>query len=249
MKETRPTGPDSGPDSSPEAGQSASPAKRARPRSASRADGALTRNRILEAAGPLFALHGYAETTNKAIAAAAGVDLASINYHFGGRDGLYQSVLAAAHQRFIKLDELTRLAALDLPPAEKLRMLLSGLVAKAADGQGWHVRVLARELLSPSSHVQILFEEEVSPKLRVLMGILAALTGIPENAPALQRCLLNVAAPCLMLLVLGHNVPGPMQGVRHTPPGELVEHLFSYAMGGLEAISRSHHAQTQTPAA
>ena len=62
-----------------------------------RADGEVTRSRILEAAGELIALHGFAETPSKAIATQAGVDLASINYHFGSRGGLYQAVLIEAH--------------------------------------------------------------------------------------------------------------------------------------------------------
>ena len=52
-----------------------------------RADGELTRTRILETAGQLFAAHGFAATPSKAIAAQAEVDLASINYHFGSRNG------------------------------------------------------------------------------------------------------------------------------------------------------------------
>ncbi len=56
-----------------------------------RTDGEATYNRILETAGKLFATSGFAETSSKAIAAKAEVDLASINYHFGSRSGLYQA--------------------------------------------------------------------------------------------------------------------------------------------------------------
>ena len=55
-----------------------------------RTDGQATRERILEAAGELFAAAGYAQTTAKAIAERAGVTLTLINYHFDGREGLYQ---------------------------------------------------------------------------------------------------------------------------------------------------------------
>ena len=55
-----------------------------------RSDGEATKTRILEAAGELFAATGYAETSNKDIAARAQVDLASINYHFGNRIDLYR---------------------------------------------------------------------------------------------------------------------------------------------------------------
>jgi AcrR family transcriptional regulator len=49
----------------------------------------ITRERILKAAERLFADRGYEETTIRAIVAKARVNQASINYHFGGKDGLY----------------------------------------------------------------------------------------------------------------------------------------------------------------
>ena len=82
---------------------------------AQRSDGGATHSRILEAAGELFASTGFAETTNKMIAAQAEVDLASINYHFGSRNSLYQAVLLEAHNRFVSVESLRQLAASDLP--------------------------------------------------------------------------------------------------------------------------------------
>src|SRR3954469_24947558 len=93
-----------------------------------RADGTGTRDRILECAGELFAATGYAETTAKAIAAAARVDLASINYHFGSRTGLYQAVLVEAHRRLITLELLERLERADAPATAKFERLIEVLV-------------------------------------------------------------------------------------------------------------------------
>src|SRR5690606_24997759 len=105
-----------------------------------RADGETTRHRILEAAGELFASAGFGETTSKMIAARAAVDLASINYHFGSRGGLYQAVLVEAHRRLVSIDSLQRLASTDLPARQKLRHLIEGLVESTTAEQGWHAR-------------------------------------------------------------------------------------------------------------
>src|SRR3954463_6310084 len=101
-----------------------------------RADGAVTRARILECAGALFAATGYAETTSKAIAAAAGVDLASINYHFGSRTGVYQAALVEAHRRLITLDVLEGLERSELPARAKLSQLIEALVNSALTRRG-----------------------------------------------------------------------------------------------------------------
>ena len=46
-----------------------------------------TRERLLEAAENLFAEYGYTETSLRMISQAADVNIASANYHFGGRKG------------------------------------------------------------------------------------------------------------------------------------------------------------------
>ncbi|UUJ40875.1 CerR family C-terminal domain-containing protein [Pseudomonas extremaustralis] len=204
----------------------------------SRTDGEATRSRILETAGKLFSRTGFAETTSKAIAVEAEVDLASINYHFGSRVGLYQAVLAEAHRRIINVDDLLRISERDVPAEEKLRDFFAILVDAAQSGGGWHSGVLARELLSPTSNLQVLFTEELQPKLVILLGILSEITGIATQDPALLRCLISTAAPCLMLVVASNGIPGPAQTVLQLPKEELVTHLYTFTLAGLKAISR-----------
>lgn len=201
-------------------------------RKASRVDGDATKARILEGAGELFARHGFAETTGKAIVERAGADLASINYHFGSRSGLYQAVLAEAHRRVMSLADLSLLAERNLTPADRLLALLEGIVGSVTNAEGWHVRVLARELGSPSSHLQALFSAEIAPKLSHVLDIISAITALPKDDPAVLRCLLSVGAPCLMLLI-GSNLPGPLQVIAQMPRNDLIQHLHSYAMAGL----------------
>ena len=206
-----------------------------------RTDGEATRARILETAGELFSLTGYAETTSKAIAAHAGVDQASINYHFGSRSGLYETVLAEAHRRLVSLADLRQLAASRLTPSKKLRALIDHLAEQAiSNSQGWHLKVLARELLAPSSHLQSLFRNELLPKISVVRSILGEITGIPPNDPAITRCAVNVAAPCLMLLIGARGIPGPLQEVLLMPKEATARHLYSYALAGLKAIGREY---------
>src|SRR5207302_4476694 len=48
----------------------------------------LTRDAILAAAERLYADRGFADVTLRDIVAAAGVNLAAVNYHFGSKDEL-----------------------------------------------------------------------------------------------------------------------------------------------------------------
>ncbi|MFC1417534.1 TetR/AcrR family transcriptional regulator [Streptacidiphilus cavernicola] len=57
-----------------------------------------SRERIVAAATTLFAEHGYDGTTTRGIAAAAGLNMATVAYHVGGKPDLYQEVMRRAHQ-------------------------------------------------------------------------------------------------------------------------------------------------------
>src|SRR5437773_8511643 len=54
---------------------------------------AATKERILDAAEALFMEHGFEATSVRVITAAAGVNLAAANYHFGSKEELFQAVL------------------------------------------------------------------------------------------------------------------------------------------------------------
>lgn len=205
-----------------------------------RADGRATRRRILETAGVLFAKSGFAETSNKAIAAKAKVDLASINYHFGSRNGLYRAVLAEAHRHLISTEFLQEISAADLPAHDKLKRVIEGIVDAAADRRGWHTQVLGRELMSPTSHLRTLQDTEVFPKFLALLLILSQIAGIPPTDPALFRCVISVLAPGAMMLVLGRNVPIVAEAVASTSREALVAHLYHFALGGLRAIGEEY---------
>jgi AcrR family transcriptional regulator len=164
-----------------------------------RTDGEITYNRILEAAGELIAKSGFAETTSKAIAQHAGIDLASVNYHFGSRGGLYEAVLIEAHQHVTTIETLQGIAANHSPAADKLKKIIEVLVDGSTAHKSWYTKVLIREVLSPSSYLKILQKKEVLPKLQIILSILSEITLIPANDSRLYLCLINIVAPCVPL--------------------------------------------------
>lgn len=209
-----------------------------------RADGEATRTRILEAAGELFATRGFAEVSNKAIAVQAEVDLASINYHFGNRSGLYRSVLAEAHHRLMNFTDLQLLTNSDLPAASKLRVVIEQFVELSRqEPRSWHLHILAREVLAPSSHLRVVLRGAALPKVALIRRLLSEITGIAVDDPALTRCLFSIGAPSMMLLVGGRVYPGSWQEVFRMPAHVVAEHLYQFAVGGLRAVAEAHRRQ------
>ena len=52
-----------------------------------------TRDRLIKVAMEMFAESGYDKTSVRELARKADANIAAINYHFGGKEGLYQAVL------------------------------------------------------------------------------------------------------------------------------------------------------------
>lgn len=71
-----------------------------------RADRTDVRGDILTAARTLFAARGFRGTTMRAVAEAAGVDVALVPYYFGNKDGLFAATLELPVDPRAKLDEI-----------------------------------------------------------------------------------------------------------------------------------------------
>jgi AcrR family transcriptional regulator len=57
-----------------------------------------SRSRIIAAATSLFAEYGYDGTTARRISAEAGLNMATVAYHVGGKADLYREVMRVAHE-------------------------------------------------------------------------------------------------------------------------------------------------------
>ena len=134
----------------------------------------VTRERILKAAQRLFADHGYQDTSVRAVVARAQVNQAAINYHFGGKDGLYREVLRAtiralteqqlAHAEETK--EMPRENAL----AEFIKYQLRPLAAR--DELSRHFRIFNWEAVRPTAIYRKLMSEEATPFLSFAVDLM-----------------------------------------------------------------------------
>lgn len=206
---------------------------------ARRSDGDLTKSKILEAAGHLIAQNGFAQTSNKQIAKAADVDLAAINYHFEGRDGLYKAVLAEAHTHYLDEKSLADLVESSLPSTQKLEIFYETLISKLVEKDVWHSQVFIRELFSPTQYLHEFMVNDGARKFQSVRKIISQVSGLDENHPALLPCILSVIAPCLMLIIANTNISTPIHHVSQMQSQQLVKHLLTFSLAGLEAIKKS----------
>lgn len=201
-----------------------------------RTDGNTTRLHILETAGQLFAERGFAEATSKEICTRAGTNMAAINYHFNGRDGLYEAVLIEAHRQLVSIDELVSLASVQTDPRLKLRAFLTHMVELSGQPKApWGFRVVLREALSPSPALPVMIRRAVLPKAKLLRGLIGEIMVLPEDHPTVQRTLMFTVLPCIVMMVapkdLGNKV---LPALKDT--GALADDLMRYVFAGIDAL-------------
>jgi TetR/AcrR family transcriptional regulator, regulator of cefoperazone and chloramphenicol sensitivity len=218
----------------------AAPAKKARPITArtSRLDGAATRSQILQTAGEIFAERGYAETTSKEICHRADANLASVNYHFGSKDGLYEAVLIEAHRQIISLEELRSIVEHHDDPRLSLRLVLMHFVELAGQPEAsWGLRVVLREMMSPSPLAPALVQRAMLPKMKLVLGLVSSIMKLPEDHSSVQVGLAMVMIPCACLVIIPKTVKYRAFPALHRSPAETVDDMMRYALAGLDALS------------
>ena len=208
----------------------------------SRADGSETRRKILEAASRLVARQGFERTASKDVAREAGVDLASINYHFGSRKGLFEKALIEVHHELLRLEALRELSASALSPEEKLRRITEYVIRASQGEDGWKFQLLFRGLFENGELLAPLYLEEVGPKFELLRSIVSGISGIPEKDPAIAGCLFNTIAPLFTLLAFNGKASPVNDFLAGRSPREAALAISSFAISGLKAAGAAYRA-------
>lgn len=207
-----------------------------------REDGEETKAKIVEAAGRLFAERGFAEVTSKEICEAAGTNLTAVNYHFGSREGLYLRVLEEMHEHFASSDCYADLESNNDDPRANLAKLMNRLVENVYRRESWQIKLWSREVMSPTQFAADVIKERVAPRFEIMETLLSKITGVPKGSLPLSFCFINVMAPFMILLIMGHNKHSPEQKILELGPEKVARHLRGMVFAGLDNFAARYAA-------
>ena len=132
-------------------------------------NGKSVQDRLVEAAEELFCQRGFNETSVRDIAAAAGCNVASINYYFGGKENLYLEIWRRrlSQIRNARLASIEKVMSVgDRPQLEDLlRSYANSFLEPLVDGSTHcrFVNLMAREMIDPHLPREIFLAEMVAP--------------------------------------------------------------------------------------
>ncbi|MDR0341502.1 MAG: TetR/AcrR family transcriptional regulator [Nocardiopsaceae bacterium] len=166
---------------------------------------------------------GYARTTARDIAAASGVSLAAIGYHFGSKDALLNQAIYEAIGDWADEVERTVSAegALSAEPARRFESVLAGMI-ESFGGSAHGLWAMQLELLSLLGHNEELRAFLAGIQRDAGNGLAEFFLGID---PAASQEPARLAGPVLHALLIGVLVKWSMDPAQAPTAAELTEGL------------------------
>jgi TetR/AcrR family transcriptional regulator, regulator of cefoperazone and chloramphenicol sensitivity len=156
--------------------------------------GEETRRRILDVALEAFGEASFKAVTTRRISASAGVSLPTLQYYFGGKEGLYRACAEAIVERYRRHTALVAAKAVEIlnqgSSGATARIHLKAVIEALArflvgskEAEHW-AQFVARELRDPGPAFEILYRKLWRPGVEITARLIARVEGISESDPA-----------------------------------------------------------------
>jgi len=207
------------------------------------------KEKILDTAGDVFGRMGYKAATIREICRAAGVNVASINYYFGGKEDLYRTVvmdlISRTFDRYPVDEGVDGLSS----PEDRLRAFIHGALRRllSPDGLSGYPgkgQLVARELADPSPFMDDMVNEFIRPTAAVLSAIISELLGTGATIKDIMRCQISVIGQCFHY-AMARPIVARLVAVDFSDPtiiDELADHITRFSLAGIESVSHDIHA-------
>ncbi|MEN3974446.1 CerR family C-terminal domain-containing protein [Emcibacter sp. SYSU 3D8] len=186
------------------------------------------KQRLIEAALRVFGEHGFKGASTRAIAGAAGVNIAAIPYYFGGKEGLYMGVVGhIADQITARMSPGLRAAeqlasdSATTPEQRRQAMLALGdrfisMMVGTEEAALW-ARIMVREQFDPTEAFDVLYSRVMAPSYMAVSRLLGPLLGLPAESEELKLRIFSVIGQALIFRVARTAVLRRLEWDAYTP--------------------------------
>jgi AcrR family transcriptional regulator len=202
---------------------------------------AATRDRLLAVGTRLFAARGFAGVTVRDICAEAGANVAAINYHFAGKEGLYMEVLRTAVRVMCGTTEEMKRAGVGLPPEGQLAALVRTFLERIVAGrEGWIHQLMLQEMREPTPGLDLVVQEVIGPRFAYMREVVARLLGCDDlDDRRVLACATSVQSQLMVVL------KSPVAAKLGLPPltiddiPDVASHIVRFSLAGIRAIAEN----------
>lgn len=212
-----------------------------------------TREKIIEAAIEVFGANGFKGSTIRVIADLAEVNVAAVNYHFGGKKKLYgevvETVFSRGFSRYPSISSDNFETALTVE--KRLFNFIKGAVYRLVSRDGWGGfsgagKIVVKEMLEPTEAFDVIVDRYIRPHKAALVLIVKELAG--DNVPEkdLLFCSMSILGQCINYAsgknIIGRVMPEGLEVEDHID--EIVEHVYMFSLGGIDSIRKKYGERT-----
>ena len=199
---------------------------------------AETRQALLEAAGAVFAEHGYRDTTVRDICQRAGANVAAVNYHFGDKEHLYLEVLRHSQGKAARKFPMDLGLDAQARPEARLGAFVRSFLFRIFDSgpTAWMGKLMSMEMINPSRALDTLVEERIRPMANQLREIVLEILGPKASLEAARLCGFSIVSQCLFY-VHCRSVVLRLFPEQKFEPGDiehLAEHITHFSLAALK---------------
>ena len=199
-----------------------------------------TRQRLLEAAGEVFAARGFRAATVREICRRARANLAAVNYHFGDKERLYAAVLQYTFHCAAP-SPLDLGLGVEATVEERLRAFIrSHLFSLLAEGRpAWHRKLVTREMAEPTLALDTVVDQIIRPEAELLMAIVRDVLGHDANPQRVWQCASSIIGQCLFYYHARPVITRLDPGQTFTPEAleQLVDHITQFSLAALRQFA------------
>jgi AcrR family transcriptional regulator len=211
-----------------------------------------TREKLLDAAGRIFADRGYQAATVREICDAAGENVAAIHYHFGDKLGLYTQVVQQSMQA-AEIEGIRNALNLNSPPQDILRAVIRARLRsiERGDRPDWHFRILIHEMAQPTPVLRKLINEVGAPLFQRLLMVIGSMIGLPPDDDKTRMCALSVMGQILAYVFATPLLAGVWPELKMTPEqmDRIADHIADFSLSYIRNYRSGTSAPNPTPAA
>ena len=147
----------------------------------------------------LFSEKGFAKTSTRAIAEAAGVNIAAISYYFGDKASLYRAVFTEPMGN--PASDIEKFSQLHMTLREALDGFIHGFLEPMKQGELVQqcMRLHFREMLEPTGMWQNEIDGDIKPAHAALLALLGRYLGVAAADEDLHRLAFGIAGLAIHL--------------------------------------------------
>jgi AcrR family transcriptional regulator len=199
-----------------------------------------TRERVLSAASEIFAEKGYRDATVSEICEAADANIASVNYHFGDKESLYDEVwrhafALTAHTYPLDGGHLNE-TSIETCLYHYTNAFLHRIFSE--DQTGLFAKLLYREMASPTLALDKIADEILFPQNLYLVTLLEKELGPNFNEQGLLLCKHSIIGQCAFYNFsrpLRERVMGKTK-VSEKEINTIARHITRFSIAGLKEL-------------